>query len=124
MPEANSIAYVVGQIEIVSNCLGLFLALVSIFTSEQSRRLNHEGLREGGVSRSQVNSIVFITTGLLLATLAGIIVMIPLFLTCLSFLWSNAVCSFFVLVFILLIGLIFWQIAMIIGSFRFLRSAS
>lgn len=101
------------QVGSAASLLGLFLALVTLFTTEQARRLADEHQREGGADSGRVRIVRCFSIGLAAATAASIALLIPLVVDVLDAIGSNRwepVLGVFLLTYLLLIALLVWQI--------------
>ena len=106
---------VADQVAQAANLLGLLLALVTLFTSEQARRLADERVREGGARRSRLKSIRYSCLGLGAATLASVGFLGPLVVDVVATVGDDhwqPVFGVFVLVYVLLGALLCWQIVL------------
>jgi hypothetical protein len=95
-----------------ANLLGLLLALVTLFTSEQARRLADERAREGGARASRLSSIRLTCVGLGAVTLGALIFLAPIVLDVLRTVGDDdwiSVFGVFLLTYLLLGALLVWQ---------------
>jgi hypothetical protein len=107
------------QIGQASNLVGLLLVLVTLFTSEQARRLTEERSRVGGPNRTNLRLTFWLSIGLALVTIASIAVLEPLVSDVLGTIGTNRfgpVFAVFVLVWALLFFLGAWQISLFLRS--------
>lgn len=106
-----------GQVGATVDLIGVLVALVTLFTLEQQRRLDQERLREGGASRKELDKVRNLTIGLGLVTGLATGILAPLFYGALRTFSlgapTSAVLSVFVLVWLLLVALLIWQISLI-----------
>jgi hypothetical protein len=108
-----------------SGLIGLLLALVTLFTSEQSRALDAERRRVGGSTRGARRRIVAICTSLAVLTLAALFALAPLVLdVCRALVEGEGdpLLIVFALVWLLLVPLVVWQLAIVLGAGRLGRS--
>jgi hypothetical protein len=101
------------QISQAASLLGLLLALDTIFTAEQARRLADERTRVGGARTARVRAIRFTAAGLTLVTVSAIAALFPLVLDVVESIGSpewQPVFAVFQLTWILLIALAAWQL--------------
>lgn len=97
--------------------IGVLVALITLFTLEQERRLDQEYVREGGQRKDVLKRVRNITIGLCVSTGLAVVVLFPLFkgtFETIDFGASvSAVLSVFSLVWVLLIALLIWQIGLV-----------
>ncbi len=106
---SRSLGEQVGQ---AANLLGLLLALVTLFTSEQARRLSEEQEREGGPRRSRLRAVRMSSAGLAIVTAGTLVLLAPLVRDVLGAIGDDAwepVLGVFALTYVLLIALLAWQ---------------
>ncbi|MEA2633421.1 MAG: hypothetical protein QOH92_188 [Chloroflexota bacterium] len=116
MSVSDSLSDQVGQ---ASNLVGLLLVLVTLFTSEQARRLAEERSRTGGPNRSTLQLTLWLSIGLALVTIASIAALEPIVSSVLGTIGTNRfgpVFAVFVLVWALLFALGAWQISLVFRS--------
>jgi len=107
------------QVGDAAGLLGLFLALVTLFTTEQSRRLADERSRPGGSRTDRLRTIRLFTIGLAAATVGSIAFLLPLFLDVLGTIGDDdwvPVLGVFILTYVLLIALLVWQLVLAAGT--------
>lgn len=107
------------QVAQAANLLGLLLALVTLFTSEQARRFADERSREGGARSSRMKLIRYAAAGLGVVTLASLTLLGPLVFDVVRAIGGNEwepVLGVFVLVYLLLAALLCWQVALGVRS--------
>jgi hypothetical protein len=95
--------------------LGLVLAIVTLFTSEQARRLEAE-LAKPSFDRARQREIRWVTSGVLVATAAAIFGLAPLARQAISTSGGNEiepVLWIFVITWFLLGGLLIWQASIV-----------
>lgn len=100
------------QIGQAASLVGLLLALVTLFTSEQSSRLSDEREREGGARAARVRSIRLICCGLGLVTTTSLVLLGPLVVDVTRAVGETEwepVFGVFLLVYLLLGALLCWQ---------------
>ena len=105
----TSLGEQVGQ---AANLLGLLLALVTLFTSEQAGRLSDEQEREGGPRQSRLRSVRFSSAGLACVTAGALVLLGPLVRDVVGAIGDDAwepVLGVFALTYLLLIALLVWQ---------------
>jgi hypothetical protein len=103
------------QVAQASNLLGLLLALDTLFTTEQARRLSEERTRVGGGRRAALRTILLTCAGLAAVTGAALASLTPLALDVVDTLGESSwqpVFGVFLLTYVLLVGLIVWQITL------------
>ena len=102
-----------GQVAQAANLLGLLLALVTLFTSEQAKRLAEERARQGGARTSQLRSIRLSAGGLGVVTGGSLALLAPLVRDVLKAVGSDEwqpVLGVFALTYLLLGALLCWQV--------------
>ncbi|HET6833599.1 MAG TPA: hypothetical protein VFH30_07005 [Acidimicrobiales bacterium] len=108
------------QVAQASNLLGLLLALDTLFTTEQARRLAEEKTRIGGAKRSALRAAFLTCVGLAAVTLAALASLTPLALDVVETLGESRrwqpVFGVFLLAYVLLVGLVTWQITLTIRA--------
>jgi hypothetical protein len=113
------------QVDQASNLLGLLLALATLFTSEQARRLAEERTRTGGAKPAVLRTAFLASTALGIVTLAALASLTPLAVDVVDTLGDSAwqpVYGVFLLAYVLLVGLVAWQGTLAARAWR--RSAS
>jgi hypothetical protein len=103
------------QVAQAANLVGLLLALVTLFTSEQARRLADERSREGGARSSHLSSIRYVCAGLGAVTITSLALLAPLVFDVLDAIGSDEwepVLGVFALVYLLLAALLSWQVVL------------
>ena len=103
------------QVAQASNLLGLLLALDTLFTTEQARRLAEERSRIGGAKRSALRNAFLTCVGLAAVTLAALASLTSLALDVVDTLGTSEwqpVFGVFLLVYVLLVGLVAWQVTL------------
>jgi hypothetical protein len=103
------------QVAQASNLLGLLLALDTLFTTEQARRLAEERTRVGGARRAALRTALVTCAGLAAVTAAALASLTPLAVDVLGTLGESSwqpVFGVFLLTYVLLFGLIVWQISL------------
>lgn len=109
-------ASLVDSVQGVGAMIGLFLALITLFTNEQSRLRDVEHDREGGADNDAVRRIRWLTGALLLVTAVTWLVLLPTVVEIarLGFGWPpEPVLTVFVVIWLLLLGLAAWQVTII-----------
>lgn len=109
------------QVGDAAGLLGLLLALDTLFTAEQGRRLDEERARQGGPRHSRLATIRRITIGLAVVTAASVALLLPLVVDVLKSLGDDAwepVLGVFALTWLLLLGLLAWQAVLAVRSSR------
>jgi hypothetical protein len=112
----SEVADEVGQ---AANLLGLLLVLLTLFTSEQARRLGEERTRAGGARRTNLRVIVWISIGLSLVSASSIVALSPIVGDVLGTVGTTGFRPLFLvfaLVWLLLIALAAWQIILVVKS--------
>jgi hypothetical protein len=107
------------QVGEAANLVGLLLALDTLFTSEQSRRLFEERSREGGARGTTLRAVLWASVGLAALTGSAILVLGPLIVDVIDAIGDpewEPVLGVFGLTYILLMGLLWWQIRIIVRS--------
>jgi hypothetical protein len=102
------------QVADAANLVGLLLALVTLFTSEQSRRLADERARQGGGRPDRLTAIRYACVGLGAVTGAALAFLLPLVLDVLGAIGDDEwepVLGVFVLTYVLLVALLCWQVS-------------
>lgn len=100
------------QVTTASSLVGLLLALDTLFTAEQGRRLGEERNRDGGPRGSKLLTIRLTAIGLVLVTVAGTVALFPLFRDVLNTIGTPSwqpVLAVFELTWLLLVALAIWQ---------------
>lgn len=109
------------QVGQASNLLGLLLALNTLLTAEQARRLSEERNRDGGARSSHLWTIIGVSAGLGLVTVGALAALFSLFRKVFESMGTpswQGVLGVFELSWILLIALFFWQVALVIIAVR------
>jgi protein-S-isoprenylcysteine O-methyltransferase Ste14 len=107
------------QVAQVASLLGLLLALDTLFTTEQARRLTEERTRTGGAKRSALRTTLVTCVLLGAVTLAALASLTPLAIDVVETIGDptwEPVFGVFLLTYVLLIGLIAWQILLTIRA--------
>lgn len=107
------------QVAQAANLLGLLLALVTLFTSEQSRRLSYERSREGGARKSRLRSIASVCVGLAVVTASSLVLLGQLVFDVVKAIGSDdwqPVLGVFGLVYLLLVALLCWQVVLTVRA--------
>jgi hypothetical protein len=100
------------QVSQAANLLGLLLALVTLFTSEQARRLSEEQEREGGPRRPRLRAIRLSSAGLAFVTAGALVLLAPLVRDVIGAVGDDnwePVLGVFALTYLLLVALLVWQ---------------
>ena len=112
---------VVKQISDIASLMGLLLALVTLFTSELQRRFQEESTHVGGSRRSVRVQIGATALVLAVTTIGAIVASSPLIRPAIERFgspeWQPAF-GVFVLVIGLLLGLVVWQLGIVIAALR------
>ncbi len=101
------------QVGQASSLVGLLLALDALFTLEQSRRSDEELRRVGGPRRTTLRTVSMLCVGLAVVTGAAIASLTPLFANVMGSIGGSewdATFAVFGLTYLLLIGLLVWQV--------------
>ncbi len=107
------------QVAQAASLLGLLLALDTLFTSEQARRITEERNRTGGPKRSVLRTTLVTCILLGAVTLAALASLTPLAMDVVGTIGDTAwepVFGVFLLTYVLLIGLVAWQILLTIRA--------
>ncbi len=107
------------QIGEATNLLGLLLVLITLFTSEQSRRLSEERKRSGGADTNSLHQIRVISVGLTVVTGASVLALSPLTGEVVRKALSanfEPIWLIFALAWALLVALVVWQVALVVGA--------
>ncbi len=107
------------QVGQAANLVGLLLALVTLFTSEQARRLADERTREGGARHSRLTSIRYASVGLGAVTVTSLGLLGPLVFDVVKAIGGDdwqPVLGVFALVYLLLVALLCWQVTLAFRS--------
>jgi hypothetical protein len=108
------------QVAQAASLLGLLLALDTLFTSEQARRITEERTRTGGAKRSVLRTTLITCILLGAVTLAALASLTPLAIDVLGTIGDDTdwepVFGVFLLTYVLLIGLVAWQILLTIRA--------
>jgi hypothetical protein len=115
-------ASVRSDIRDVAGLLSILLILNSLFTSEQSRVLEAERHRVGGPRRSAVRRTAGISAGLAVVTIVVLVALADLAWRAISGCCGEPVEIVFFVVWLLLVPLACWQVALLIGAARMLRA--
>jgi hypothetical protein len=100
------------QVGQAANLLGLLLALVTLFTSEQARRLSEEQEREGGPRPASLRTVRVSAAGLALVTAGALVLLAPLVRDVTGAIGGDEwepVLGVFALTYVLLVALLAWQ---------------
>lgn len=100
------------QVGDVASLIGLLLALDTLFTAEQSRRLEKELIRDGGPRSEILRSVLVLSIGLAVLTATTIVMLWPLVQDVLATVGDgpwNPVLGIFVVTYVLLVALVVWQ---------------
>lgn len=103
------------QVGQAASLLGLLLALVTLFTSEQAKRIDEEHKRQGGARSAVLGSVRWTCIGLAAVTAASIVALAPLIIDVISTIGGDRwepVLGVFALTYALLGALLTWQIAL------------
>ncbi len=103
------------QVAQASSLVGLLLALDALFTLEQARRIDDERTRVGGARRTSLRIVRLASVGLAVITAAAIASLTPLLVDVLMSLGGadwEAVFAVFALTYVLLVGMLVWQISL------------
>lgn len=101
------------QVGDAAGLLGLLLALNTLFTAEQARRLEDERGREGGARKGAVSATRWLTAALAAITAASLVMLSPLVADIADTVGDDdwePVLGVFVLTWVLLVGLFAWQV--------------
>jgi protein-S-isoprenylcysteine O-methyltransferase Ste14 len=107
------------QVAQVASLLGLLLALDTLFTTEQARRLTEERTRTGGAKRSVLRTTLVTCILLGVVTLAALASLTPLAIDVVGSIGEadwEPVFGVFLLTYVLLVGLVAWQILLTIRA--------
>ncbi|MGH2474240.1 MAG: hypothetical protein ACRDIL_03165 [Candidatus Limnocylindrales bacterium] len=107
------------QVAQAASLLGLLLALDTLFTSEQARRITEERTRTGGAKRSVLRTTLVTCILLGAVTLAALVSLTPLAIDVVGTIGDTdwePVFGVFLLTYVLLIGLVAWQILLTIRA--------
>jgi protein-S-isoprenylcysteine O-methyltransferase Ste14 len=106
------------QVAQVASLLGLLLALDTVFTTEQARRLTEERTRTGGAKPSALRTTLVTCILLGAVTLAALASLTPLAIDVVGTIGESwePVFGVFLLTYVLLIGLVAWQILLTIRA--------
>jgi hypothetical protein len=107
------------QIGDVASLVGLLLALDTLFTTEQSRRLDEEAARQGGPRSSVVRAVMWSTMGLALLTTCADALLAPLMMDVLRTIGTSKwepVLGVFGLTYVLLLALLWWQVGLFLRA--------
>lgn len=102
------------QVADAASLVGLLLALVTLFTSEQSRRLADERSRQGGARPDRLRSVRYACLGLGAVTAGALAFLLPLVVDVIGAVGDDEwepVLGVFVLTYLLLVALLCWQVA-------------
>jgi hypothetical protein len=111
----------VEQVRDAANLLGLLLALDTLFTTEQARRLSEQRAREGGARRSVLRGVRLMAIGLAVLTAGSVAILAPLMVGVLGAIGGDdwePVLGVFALTYLLLAGLLVWQIQLMVRAHR------
>lgn len=104
------------QVADAASLVGLLLALVTLFTGEQARRLGDERARAGGSRSERLRSIRLVCIGLGAVTAAALVFLLPLLLDIAGAAGAvgddewEPVLGVFALTYLLLLALFCWQV--------------
>jgi protein-S-isoprenylcysteine O-methyltransferase Ste14 len=107
------------QVAQVASLLGLLLALDTLFTTEQARRLTEERTRTGGAKQSALRTTLVTCILLGAVTLAALASLTPLAIDVVGTIGDASwepVFGVFLLTYVLLVGLVAWQILLTIRA--------
>jgi protein-S-isoprenylcysteine O-methyltransferase Ste14 len=107
------------QVAQVASLLGLLLALDTVFTTEQARRLTEERTRTGGAKPSALRTTLVTCILLGAVTLAALASLTPLAIDVVGTIGETSwepVFGVFLLTYVLLVGLVAWQILLTIRA--------
>jgi ascorbate-specific PTS system EIIC-type component UlaA len=107
------------QVAQASSLVGLLLALDTLFTTEQARRLAEERTRTGGAKRSVLRATLLTCILLAAVTLAALVSLTPLAIDVLGTLGETdwqPVFGVFLLTYALLVGLVVWQVMLTVRA--------
>lgn len=107
------------QVTDAASLLGLLLALDTLFTSEQARRLEAEDDREGGPRKTSLRTIGWTSAALAVLTGCAVAALAPLMWSVVKLVGGyewEPVLSVFGLAYVLLLGLLGWQIRLTIRA--------
>ena len=111
----------VAQVRDAANLLGLLLALDTLFTTEQARRLAEQRAREGGARRQALRGVRLTALGLAVLTAGSVAILAPLMVGVLGAIGGDdwePVLGVFALTYLLLVGLLLWQVQLMVRSHR------
>ncbi len=111
----------VAQVRDAANLLGLLLALDTLFTTEQARRLAEQRAREGGARRQALRGVRLTALGLAVLTAGSVAILAPLMVGVLGAIGGDdwePVLGVFALTYLLLVGLFVWQIQLVVRAHR------
>ena len=111
----------VEQVRDAANLLGLLLALDTLFTTEQARRLAEQRSREGGARRHALRGVRLTALGLAVLTAGSLAILAPLMFGVVGAIGGDdwePVLGVFGLTYLLLVGLLVWQIQLMVRSHR------
>lgn len=101
------------QVADAASLMGLLLALDTLFTNEQARRLDAEDKRLGGSDAARKRAVFWTVIALGALTGCALLALWPLMLSLLEAVGGpgwEPVLSVFALVYLLLMGLVGWQV--------------
>jgi hypothetical protein len=111
----------VEQVRDAANLLGLLLALDTLFTTEQARRLAEQRAREGGARRHALRGVRLAALGLAVLTAGSVAILAPLMSGVLGAVGGDdwePVLGVFALTYLLLVALFVWQIQLVVRAHR------
>jgi hypothetical protein len=114
------------QIGQAANLVGLLLALITLFTSNRSERIQEERRAVGGPRRERLNEILAIGVGLAVVTALATAALAGLAHKAVLAVWhrtDDPVSSVFLLVWLMLGALFVWQVVIVIAAIRLRREA-
>ena len=104
------------QVGDAASLVGLLLALDTLFTTEQSRRLDEEAARQGGSRPGVVRAVMWSSVGLALLTTCADALLALLIVDVVRTIGSpewEPVLGVFGLTYVLLLALLWWQVRLI-----------
>jgi hypothetical protein len=114
-------ATLVEQVRDAANLLGLLLALDTLFTTEQARRLAEQRAREGGARADALRGLQWTALGLAVLTAGSLAILAPLMRGVIGAIGDDdwePVLGVFGLTYLLLVGLLVWQVQLIVRAHR------
>jgi hypothetical protein len=107
------------QVAQASNLVGLLLALDTLFTTEQARRLADERTRTGGAKPAVLRTAFLASVGLAVVTVAALASLTPLAWDVADTLGEagwQPVFGVYLLAYVLLVALVVWQVTLAVRS--------